>query len=237
MGVSNERFAFFWPGLLLNRFFENRLSYQLDGWTLGAPVLSSNAGYRQLSCSFTKGGNTYNLFLVLSQLAATELAQAVYWTGSPGWNYIPRLTVPTIGSNPFTTYAQLQTFWQQNYVAFKQSLIDNWTTSFISAQTVHSINYGGGQGQMACATYQITCDSWVYVDLSSLSMTTNQGYPMWRTDDNPVAGIPLAPSGAGMTTFQAQQLVAATQDIAAQDFDISINHGQSIFSVKGRVAT
>jgi hypothetical protein len=46
-----------------------------------------------------------------------------------------------------------------------------------------------------------------------------------------------APPVYHSTTLQLEGVVKALQEIAEQDYDISINHGQSVFSIRGRTLT
>lgn len=237
MAVSNYHYTFWTPGAMLAAVFQARLSDQTSGYTNQTVVLGAGSGYRQMSWTSVKGGNSNVYFFVLISLASTELAMALFWTNSGDWQQNTVVSVPTSGSNPITTFAAMLTFWQQNYVAFKQALIDNWTISFISSQLVHSITAAANAIYMAAASYQITCDSWVYTDASYLGMCNVSVSPAFIPIQLPVAANAQYSWAGGMNPIQAQQLIAAAQQIADTDYNISINHGQSIFSVKGKVLT
>lgn len=216
--------------------FLYRFSEYLTGATNGAAALGNRYGYRTFQWTSTKGGQVNNYYLIYWGLAAAELTQAQVFLRTPGWDRILNHEYFTSGQ-PLQTWTALRTFWQQNYVAYKQALIDNWTTSFISAQTLHEISTGGDRMRSATASYQITTDAQTMVDASTLQ---GGNANLVQTALDFQAPDPNYPSGPGNLYVSGQaisSMAQSLQEIAMTDYSISLNHGQSIFSVKGKVTT
>lgn len=236
MAVQNLEGFYFNAADLVYAAYIYRLQEYLSGATNAAAALGNRYGYRTLQWSSTKGGNTNNYYLIFWNLASTELTQAGVLLGTPGWNQVVQVEYFTSGQ-PLQTWSLMRTFWQQNYVAFKQSLVDNWTTSFISAQTLHEISAASDRLRSATTSYQITTDTQTMVDVSTLSggngnlVAGNLGFGA------PVPSVPSGPANLYVNSPAIQSMASSLSDIAMTDYEISLNHGQSIFSVRGKVTT
>ena len=235
MPTTNTETFLYDAGRVCNNAFETRLADVKAGYTIGAVALSNRYGFRCLQWTSTKGAIVQNYYYIYAMLAAAELGQARYIMSNPSWQNSVQGTYG--GPAPFTTWAQMQTFWQQNCIALKQAVIDTWTTSFISSQIVHSINYGGDKVRVASAGYQVTTDSDCLIDVANLYATNIGGASGYFLQPPPTGPGPLSSPTLLQDPVTQARIAAALEEIAEQDYEISLNHGQSIFSVKGRVIT
>lgn len=236
MPVENYENWYYDAGELLYWVWVYRLNGYQDNFSLGTASLSNRHGFRCFQWSQKKGGTTRNFYQIFLGLAAAELTQARAFMRMPGWNKSIQVGYYSTGQ-PLFTWALMRTLWQQNYVAYKQALIDNWSTSFISAQTLHEISMAGDRVRCASSSYQITTDSETLVDVSTL-----QGFNATLLLANaqveaPAPAVPSGPSNLYLNSPAIESIAESMQDIALTDYEISLNHGQSIFSVRGKVTT
>lgn len=235
MAVYNIKVGWWYPGNMLKWVYDTRLAGIVNGYVVQALVLGSTDGYRSASWTQTKGGNTENYFAVLYTLAAGQEAPASWFLRSYNWYQSTSKTYSSAaGGVSWTT--QLTRF-QQNYVAYKAALIDNWSPSFISAQRVTQISFAGNRGRTASVDYTITTDTENFVDVSNLEAYNTNFSPETSFGDQQQPANANIIASIVMPTAQLDSIADSLKDIADTDYEISLNHGQSIFSVRGKVTT
>lgn len=235
MAVSNIKIGWWSPGNMLKWIYDTRRAALQNGYTVQALVLGATDGYRSASWTQVKGGNTENWYAVLYALASGQEAPASWFLRSYNW-YQPSSVVYGTGGSfiPWTT--QLTRF-QQNYVAYKAALIDNWSPSFISAQRVTQISFAGDRGRQAVVDYTITTDTENFVDVSPLDGYNGSIVPETSYGDQQALSPPIISTSVVVPGQALDSMAESLVDISQTDYNISLNHGQSIFSVKGKVTT
>lgn len=235
MPTTNIKTGWFYPGNMLKWVYDTRVAALQNGYTVQALVLGATDGYRSASWTQIKGGSTENYFAVLYTLASTQEAPASWFLRSYNWYQSTSAYYSTAAGGP--SWTTVLTRFQQNYVAYKAALIDNWSPSFISSQRVTQISYAGDRGRSACVDYTITTDTEAFVDVSNLQAYNDNISPSTPFGDQQQPANVNQVASIVMPTQALDSIAESLSDIAMADYEISLNHGQSIFSVRGKVTT
>lgn len=127
-------------------------------------------------------------------------------------------------------------FWEDVFLAAKGALIDDATTGTVTGVSVSDKDCLDGSVKTAESTIPIEAESRFYSthDLARFGAiaiyVADSEAPRFQPDVQVQATV----VGASIDT---SGVIEAIETIGLQDYDISINHGQSIFSVRGRTLT
>lgn len=223
------------PGNACTAIFSARVNARIQGEVVSGITLTNANGYREIRWQSTSGPNIRIYHYQIWSLSAAQEAPAQWFLQQPGWVNTINMNYANATANE--TWAARLTQLQNDWSAVKALVVDTWSPSFVSGQTVVQIQAGGNKVGIALAYYSITTDAGVYIDLSLMYGYNVDGAPVIQTADTP--GYPNASVGlsAVFPAAQLDKIVTELQQIADTDYNISINHGASIFSVKGKVTT
>lgn len=219
------------PGKLWSDFIKLVVTYK-SGLLPQYPSvsLSSFDGYRSIVVEWEPEVDPDTHQLVLTSLKSTDIAPARFFVDSPGfqgnsYNYV---------APPDATLSDWDDFWSIVVVETKQAIINDWSDAAPADPTYSSVTGFAGNTMSSTAIIPMVTEneSLVTVDQATWVMSSTGDWglniPLWSP----------TPSGAALNLTVANNtspIVEAINQLAMSDFDIQFNHGQVIFSVRGRV--
>lgn len=157
---------------------------------------------------------------------------------SPGWRRMPKLLMSTYGAND--TAALFVSVLR----AVRSSVYDSWCGQ--GAPTWDHYDIIPNMTGLLYHTYTALLYVINYLGRDLICLATNDGTmpASFLNGNQPTDGLdagPQSPSsgggGGGITQAQVDEIVAAVNNVALQAYDLSLNNGATIFSVRGNIRT
>jgi hypothetical protein len=211
-------------GFLWRKWYVNPdapMSVELDTY-LGCRALRINTG---------PGVDPGPNYFVLTSLPAESIAPARWFTDSNGFQGCA--SIGSYGENAEFDIWGL--YWAFLVVDLKRQMIDEWSDGVSGDANYSDVESLDGLMYSACATFSVTTETEALTTTEQLRVVW--GYTVNEILPGPIVVTPLVcgPSLSMSVSLDTSAVVEALNQLAFQDFDIQFNHGQAIFSVRGKV--
>ena len=193
-------------------------------------------GYRAIEIQATSVADpTFNFLqrYICPILAATETCPGQVVATSPNrWQITLSYDLITGSPDWATQLAQAQTYG--GFVI--ADVLTQWCNAFVTQNAAFEIRSMFNKLSTAVFSFNVLTDALAFLYVVNVDGWATLNYPDSRlaSEPNPASNVQVVTSN---DSAQLKKLTDAVQQIANTDYNISINHGQSIFSVKGKVIT
>jgi hypothetical protein len=195
-------------------------------------VLVDDLGCRGIDLQLIDGPSTTHGYVMCQDIPAGGTIPLRAMLQSTGFDSVMNFTLPlTTGFSP--TPIEVATAWSALIADTKTAVIEEYTDGTV----VNEFEFGAGVA-LTYQTYHIGTKV-VSSDRDVLPTADKIGiflYPMIVGEEAEFGALPGAIEGHGGVSIQidTSKIVDAINAVADMNYDISLNHGQSIFSVRGR---
>jgi hypothetical protein len=197
--------------------------------TLIGPAVTNYNGVWAVSVGVTNGTNTTTQFHTAPEQQIGALASPRFVIENPA------VTTQLIGGffNDVTP-AQLIAYWKDPYIVAKRDLITSATDGVASVIATPQKTDASGACTYVTSIMQVETRGNYLISQDTLVQMMTADPAITVTPQIPLV-VATANVGLG-ALIGINQIVKALQDIAAQDLDVSINHGQGAASIRGKTA-
>jgi len=224
------------PGPVWRRVVELWEAWLVDATKTWAFTANTTVNSRRAAIvTLTAGANVDVYQLVDYGQNATTRYPADFVQCQPGWNTVTKAWAPTVAGRTVATE------WNGKLVAARKAILDNWTNASSSSYAERLESWNATLNGLVRVRYL----GWIeqcrggtdYTSLVTYEATASDTIPGDVNIAPPVQVTNVTTIGGGGGSTDIEPVVEALNDIAAQDYNISLNNGQTIFSVKGRSTT
>jgi hypothetical protein len=203
------------------------------------PTLTTRHGYCAVKWSDTGGGGTADTYYIYAPLPAGQTIPARVLLSKPGFDGLEQVTYNSASGGASQHWGDTRSVWLLSVVALKADILETWCGATVTIDDALQVTTAGNEISNALAIFKISTGAEVMVSTEAL-YGTNVGIDTGILLNE--AALPSVIVGTGNTGVSLggsalDEINSTLQLIALRDYQISFNHGQTIFSAMGGVIT
>ena len=196
-------------------------------------AFGTNHGKQSVTLFWDLGDfGTYSFVFTCAQLDAGDVMPFKSMIQCPGfddWMTIQRSTVGV----PNWTFGQVLAYWKSAVTDLKQDMINTWSSASPRSIIYDEAEIISGELKSELAIIPASDNDGMYCSREALYIGSDHEPGVdsfyWKSTSSGM------PGGVGGANFDSSGIVKAISDLSMQGWDISFNHGGTIFSARSNI--
>jgi hypothetical protein len=222
----------------IQNYWTTAFSLIINGYSADTVVATTRHGYRALQFNFTNP-DPNTIYFIYAPLGAEEKAPARLILQRPGFDGVMSEQFGSEGGLGDPTWDTVIAYWLSYILEAKKIILEEWCGASVEGPEHFEIVAGGGLIASSCAYLRVTTDAECMISVESLSgYKIDSDGPLYsnKVFEPPVI-VGIGNSTCSFPPGAFDEINKTLQLIALRDYQISFNHGQTIFSALGGVVT